>query len=157
MVFLNRNRFRRRDIMKKELGISDNFGKTLKKLRKQRGYTLEQLSELTGISPSYLNRLEKGTRRSPGYIVIIKLANSLNVNPQLLAGSNLKTSQNEAIGISELLFANQIEHKGEVLSAIQKEVLLDIVEKILEVRWEKDSILSELQEIGELISELKEQ
>lgn len=35
----------------------------LKSLRKAEGYTLEQLSQLTGISPSYLSRLEAGDRR----------------------------------------------------------------------------------------------
>ena len=35
----------------------------LKTLRRARGFTLEILSELTGISPSYLSRLEGGARR----------------------------------------------------------------------------------------------
>jgi transcriptional regulator with XRE-family HTH domain len=36
---------------------------TLKTLRRARGFTLEALSDLTGISPSYLSRLEAGARR----------------------------------------------------------------------------------------------
>ncbi len=35
----------------------------LKKLRKAKGYTLIDLSELTGLSPSYISRLEAGDRR----------------------------------------------------------------------------------------------
>lgn len=35
----------------------------LRELRLQRGYTLEELAELTRLSPSYLSRLESGTRR----------------------------------------------------------------------------------------------
>lgn len=35
----------------------------LRELRLQRGYTLEELAELTRLSPSYLSRLESGSRR----------------------------------------------------------------------------------------------
>lgn len=40
-----------------------NKQSSLKLLRRSRGLTLEGLSELTGISPSYLSRLEGGARR----------------------------------------------------------------------------------------------
>lgn len=40
-----------------------NKQSSLKMLRRSRGLTLEGLSELTGISPSYLSRLEGGARR----------------------------------------------------------------------------------------------
>lgn len=38
--------------------MSDDFGKMLKGLREERGLSLERLSAMTGISPSYINRLE---------------------------------------------------------------------------------------------------
>lgn len=157
MVFLyGTNQKERITVEKEAMQISDDFGKMLKKLRKDRGYSLERLSELTGISASYLNRLEKSTRRSPGFIKIVNIAQALNVEPSMLVGSNLNLNEGEPVSVSELLFSNQIEHNGEILSADDKEVLLEILETILNAKWDKNSILTELQEIGELISEFKE-
>ncbi|MBB2483535.1 helix-turn-helix transcriptional regulator [Bacillus sp. APMAM] len=136
--------------------MSDDFGKMLKKLREERGLSLGRLSELTGISPSYLNRLEKSIKRSPGFTKIVTLASALNVDPWVLAGSSLKWDKREIIGFKELLFNHQIQHNGNLLTAEEKELLLEIVELILDAEWSKESILSDLQEIGEMVSELKD-
>ena len=54
-----------------------NFNK-LKMLRKEKGFTLEELSELTGISVGYLCHLENGSRNNPSIQVMEKLAQALN-------------------------------------------------------------------------------
>lgn len=52
----------------------------LRDLRLVRGYTLEELAELTGLSPSYLSRLESGSRRLNADIMQ-KLSGILGCNP----------------------------------------------------------------------------
>lgn len=42
--------------------MSKNFGQYLRKLRKNRGLTLKELGELTGMSHAYLSQLERGER-----------------------------------------------------------------------------------------------
>lgn len=143
--------------MEKETAfISNDFAKMLRKLRKDRGYSLERLSELTGISASYLNRLEKSSRRSPTFIKIVKIAQALNVEPAMLVGSDLASIEGEPVSMSELLFNNNIKHDGEILSADHKEVLLEILETILNAQWDKNTISTELKEVIELINEFKE-
>ena len=51
----------------------------LKKTRKERKLTLEQLSRLTGISTSYLSDLENLYRTNPNYKIVNKLLKVLNV------------------------------------------------------------------------------
>ena len=140
---------------KDEMLISDNFGKMLKKLRKSRGYTLEQLGSRAGLSASYLHRLEKGERKSPGFTKIIRLAEILKVEPSTLVGLELSGSK-RPVSISELFFSTQVEHNGETLTASQKELLVEIVETVLLLKWERSTIVSDLQQLSELISELKE-
>lgn len=135
--------------------ISDEFGKLLKSMRKKRGMTLADLSDQSGISISYLNRLEKGERKSPGFTKILKLAKVLKIDPYSLIGSDLNTTD-KPVSISELLFNTQIEHNDEILTASQKELLVEIIETVLLVKFEGTSILNDLQQIAELISELKE-
>jgi len=54
------------------------FGMKLKNLRHEKGYGLKDLSELTGISVSYLNEIEKG-KKFPKHEKIINLAKGLEV------------------------------------------------------------------------------
>lgn len=55
----------------------------LRALRKARGFTLEQLAELTTISPSYLSRLEAGDRRL-NTDLIHKLSSALQCSPSAI-------------------------------------------------------------------------
>lgn len=142
--------------MKQEQKMSDDFGKMLKKLREERGLSLGRLAGLTGISASYLSRLERSQKKSPGFPKLMVLAEALNVEPWTLVGSSLSWDKGETTDLKELLFNHQIQHNGEILSAEVKEILLEILEAILDADWSKESLLQELQEIGELISELKE-
>ncbi len=141
--------------MKDEMLISDNFGKMLKKLRKSRGYTLEQLASRANLSTSYLHRLECGTRKSPGFTKIIKLAEALKVEPSVLVGTALNSSESP-VSISQLFFNSQVEHNGETLTASQKEILVEVVETVLLLKFERASIASDLQQLVELVTELKE-
>ncbi|WP_431810634.1 helix-turn-helix domain-containing protein [Lysinibacillus capsici] len=136
--------------------ISDDFGKMLKSLRKKRGLTLADLSDLSGISISYLNRLEKGERKSPGFTKIIKLAEVLSVPVSSLVGSCIQESEDKPVSISELFFNHTIEYNDEVLDSKTKALLVEIAETVLLLKWEKSTILNDLQQIAELISELKE-
>lgn len=47
----------------------------LKQMRKNKGLTLREVEEKTGISNAYLNRLETGKIKSPGYNTVIALYN----------------------------------------------------------------------------------
>lgn len=50
----------------------------LKQLRLKKGYTLEELSRLTGLSTTYLNSIENGYQRNPSLDTIDKIAIGLN-------------------------------------------------------------------------------
>ena len=136
--------------------MSDDFGKMLKKLREERGLSLGKLSEMTGISSSYINRLEKSKRKSPGFPMLVALAEALGVDVWVLAGSSIASNKGDAMGVKELIFNHQIQHDGKLLTAEEKELLLEIIEFILDAEWSKESILSDLQEIGEMTSDIKE-
>lgn len=64
-----------------------NFG-TLKILRRSKGFTLEGLAEVTGISPSYISRLECGARRL-NTDLLKKLSSALECAPEDLIRGTL--------------------------------------------------------------------
>lgn len=55
------------------------IGSRLRDLRNQRGQSLRDLSELTGLSPGYLSQLENG-KAVPSLQVMLKLSNTFNKN-----------------------------------------------------------------------------
>ena len=59
--------------------IQPNFGKLLKELRKKKKLTLNHLAELSGLSPSYLSRIERGERSISNVRLFKKLAPHLGL------------------------------------------------------------------------------
>lgn len=58
-------------------------GENVRRLRKERGLTQEQLAMETGIDLTYLGGIERG-RRNPSVSVLGRLAASLGVHPSEL-------------------------------------------------------------------------
>ena len=52
----------------------------LKKIREQKGLTIEKLAELADISAGYLCHLENGSRSNPSITVMTNIAKALDVD-----------------------------------------------------------------------------
>ncbi|WFA05273.1 helix-turn-helix transcriptional regulator [Bacillus sp. HSf4] len=136
--------------------MNDDFAKLLKNLRISKGYSLKQLAERSNVTPSYLNRLERGERKRPTFSVLEHIAEGLDVDVNVLLGLDAKDT-NEPLSLEEMFFTNEIEFEGKLLSADQKEVLLDILQEVLEAdATSVEQLLDALKRIGELIVELQE-
>ena len=66
-----------------------NVGQTIRKHRKQIGLTLKELSELTGISISFLSDIERG-RRNPSIENAILIAKSLSFDASIIIPNDIK-------------------------------------------------------------------
>jgi len=58
--------------------------KTLKELRESKALSQDDLAELAGVSPSTINRIEKGLQ-VPKWVTRRKLAKALKVDPSEIA------------------------------------------------------------------------
>jgi len=56
------------------------IGKNIAEIRKLRGYSISELSELTKISKSYLSNIERNINTNPSIDIIEKIAASLEVD-----------------------------------------------------------------------------
>lgn len=74
--------------------LNDDFAKLLKKLRLSKGYSLQQLAERSNVTPSYLNRLERGERKTPTFSVLQHIAEGLDVDVNVLVGLDAKDTMN---------------------------------------------------------------
>lgn len=64
------------------MDINIKFSKTLKLVRKSKGYTQEQLAERSGIDYKYLQKLESSNPSSPTLQVLEKLSCGLGISLQ---------------------------------------------------------------------------
>ena len=71
-------------------------GYKLKRLRIEKGYSLSRLSNLTGISKSYLSLIEREIQTNPSIEILEKLANTFEVSVEVLVKSE------KEIGISNI-------------------------------------------------------
>lgn len=69
-------------------GDSFELGRRIREMRRERRVTIEQLSELCGISPEYLRQIE-GRGRIPSLKTFIMLCNALKADPSYLLQDNL--------------------------------------------------------------------
>ncbi|WP_230396305.1 helix-turn-helix domain-containing protein [Streptomyces blattellae] len=60
-----------------------SFGMQIRRLREERGYSLEELAERSGLSFRGLIYIEHG-RRNPGVLTVLSIASGLNVAPARL-------------------------------------------------------------------------
>ena len=62
------------------MGLKQTVARNVRRLRLERGYTQEELSELAGINRNYTGMIERG-ERSPTVDMLEKLAKALKIDP----------------------------------------------------------------------------
>ena len=69
------------------MGLAATFGSNVRKMRLERGITLEALAHDVGLAYSYVGEIERG-RRNPSLKVVEKIAHALQTTPTLLLSGN---------------------------------------------------------------------
>ncbi|MRX72608.1 helix-turn-helix domain-containing protein [Bacillus lacus] len=70
-------------------------GTTIKKLRRERGYSISELAERAGVSKSYLSYIERDVQKNPSLQFLKKISDTLNVDVNHLLTEEVKTSAEE--------------------------------------------------------------
>jgi len=149
---------RRHRILKSrvERAISDNFGSLIKHKREEKGYSLNKLQELTGISPSYINRIEKGERKAPSLKIIEKLADALDADiSELLSVANREDATTEITSLEELILSHNFTMNGQVASKSLKENIVSFISKLNDIEWTSETKYRDSIELMEHIDRYK--
>lgn len=99
--------------------IAKRLGSNLLKLRKEKGYTREELAEKSNLSSNYIYGLENGTYL-PGCIALIDLANTLDVTVTKLLDDYIGNKKNHLL--------ESIEKNIDNLSDRDINLILEIIE-----------------------------
>ena len=99
--------------------IAESLGNNILKIRKEKGYTREQLAEKSNLSSNYIYGLEKGMYL-PGCLAVIDLSNALDVTPAKLLEQYIENKKN--------IFLDQISNNLDNLSDRDFKLISNIVE-----------------------------
>jgi transcriptional regulator with XRE-family HTH domain len=137
------------------LTVSENFGIMLKHYRKLKNLSLKQLEEISGVSASYVNRLERGERKSPSITKILQLAEALEIPNSVLVATIIQEPRtHEKVDLSELLIKHEFLLNGRELTREAKQNLLKIIEHIAQCQW-ADTKIRDLYVLAELVDQFK--
>lgn len=119
---------------------NNSFAGRLQSVRKKRGYTQEQLAEITGISIGSIRRYEQNRNNEyPNAVYLLYLAEALDVTPEYLLNGEEKMNN----------------YTNAIMSELKQ---IDSLERIKEIKAkELDSkILSHLELSEKLVTEIKQ-
>ncbi|CAM3052563.1 helix-turn-helix transcriptional regulator [Paenibacillus sediminis] len=142
----------------KVIEISDSFGQLLKHFRKIRNYSLKELEEISGVSSSYIFRIESGQRKSVSIIKIFQLCEALEVSYHEVlktAFDEVETERKSENSLQELMISNDFMIDGQPVSRNAKEILVKINEQVISSTWTEQTKVRELCILSELIDQLK--
>lgn len=142
--------------MKKKDNVLPNYlGEYIKGLRKVRGLRLNEVSERSKISVSYLNRLESGKRRFPSHLILQKLANVFDISFLQLLQISIGIIEPEVKNIRDLLLEGNYSIKGVEGSKEVRILLCEIVEYITSDEWQHQDMSNvRYQELADIINDL---
>lgn len=138
-----------------ERSISENFGSLIKHLREEKGYSLKEMEELTGVSASYIHRIEKGERKAPSLKIIEKLAEVLDQDVYDLLEVAHSGSEEDLPTIEQLILSNNFMIGYRRATREIKLQLVELISKINNARWSESERFKEAMEISEQITRYK--
>jgi transcriptional regulator with XRE-family HTH domain len=136
--------------------ITEDFGKYIAGLRENKKYSLKDVERLTGISQSYINRMEKGERKAPSYPIIQKLSEAYEVSvSDLLQIAGVGGDQSNVQGFAQLIYSNPFTINGKMTSAKQKEVIVELIESMDSMDWNEQTKHFDTVNLIQVISKFK--
>ncbi|MDQ0160750.1 helix-turn-helix domain-containing protein [Alkalibacillus salilacus] len=138
-----------------ERKITTRFAVMLKHERKRQGLSLQRLGELTGMSASYIHRVETTERQNPSLTVVLLLAKALEFTPYQLFNLfiDVDGDWNATPSLEELLMAHEFTIGETKIDNVQaKQALIKMVELVVYEMSEKVTI-DDASTLSKLVSE----
>jgi XRE family transcriptional regulator of biofilm formation len=111
------------------------IGNNISTIRKQRGFTLSELSERTGISKSYLSNIERNLKQNPSIHVMEKIATVLKVDLKTLLKITADVEIKQHLEEEWTEFISDLKKTG-----IDKEQIHEYKIVIEFMRWQNEKI-----------------
>ena len=89
----------------------ESVGKNIKAIRKQKGITLQELADRTGLTKSYLSKIER-SKKAPPYSTVNRIAMALEVEVAYLLSEKLEASSDIRLSFTRKGHGKVVETMG---------------------------------------------
>lgn len=143
--------------MQKDRSINMNFGSYIKEIRESQNLTLRDVQEAVQISPSYLNRIERGEKKNPGATIIERLAKCYG-RPAL---ELFEVALNNTIDLEEqpmfetIIYNNCFTIDGVEADVKIKDAIVSLIKCIANLQWNEKSKNNEIGIVLQNVDNLK--
>ena len=140
----------------KEREIDPKFSLCIKFRREEKGLSLNEMANLTGVSGSYINRLEKGERRAPSLPIMQAIAKALDFDvAELLNLATPSELEEDVCEVRTMLLKNDF-RIGDIFATTSiKEQVLRLLDRIINAEWKEDMRFTEGAEMIQTINTLE--
>ncbi|WP_153976922.1 helix-turn-helix domain-containing protein [Paenibacillus xylanilyticus] len=139
--------------------VSESFGILIRHYRMRvKNLSLKQLEEMSQVSSSYINRLERGEKTSPTLPVVFSLAESLDIPYSVLMATIFQKADDKGQAppsISDVLIQSNFALNDQELSKEARSILITINEFIVDCKWDAGTKVKELYMLSEMLDEFK--
>lgn len=118
--------------MDRKDSLSKKLGMYLKYLRKQSGLKLEEISEKSFLSISYISRLENGLINAPSLDTIEALAGAYDMSVFELLNLSIEKDEN-VMSLEELIIKNDFIYNNRVVDSDTKYALINLINSLMEI------------------------
>lgn len=159
-----RSEFRRCIMSKAERQMNKAFSSYLLKLRESSGLSIQQVAEITSISPAYISRVERGLRNCLT-LPLLELFAKCYKRPALeLISVALTGAENNAEKqplLSTIIYSHSFilgvgEYGNKEVGKEVKDAIVSIVNFICECAWDAESKIKDALVLVEYVEKLKE-
>lgn len=141
--------------MGKNRRINPNVGTLIRYARERKNYSLKDLENKTGVSASYIMRVEKGERTCPSIPIIKALTGELGLDMAEILELSGEKSNSDVKSLSTLLLTSDFKIGDTIAEPDTKEILVELIEKIQDSEWSNESKLHDSYTITQIIDDLK--
>lgn len=126
--------------------VNTDFGSYVRELRNNKNMSLKEVAEETGISASYLNRLETGVRQAPSFPILEKIAQCFGVDTLQLCqvAMNNKSGDFDEQAFETVIYNNNF-MVGDLEADTQlKESIVSLIKCVLGLQWDTHNKYAEI-------------
>ena len=137
--------------------INEGFGAYISSIREGLGLTLKNVENLTGISASYINRIERNERACVSTPVLEGLAKCYGrpAREFIEVALNEVQENNKAPIFEAIIYGNDFEIADRVATKETKDAIIALVRNIIAVQYESKSRWKDYSSIMESVDNLK--
>jgi transcriptional regulator with XRE-family HTH domain len=137
--------------------MPEALGILVRYYREMRGMSLQDVYEISGVSPSYVNRLERNERKSPTVKTLKKVTSGLRIPAELIFEIifNEKVSLDKELSLEALLICSDYVIKGEPAGAEIKQLLVELMKHVFTCDWTADTKMREAYKLAEIIDRIR--